>query len=71
MNRYILIGDIMQARVTLLIQDKLPECTSKAKCDDFCQNFCFLNSKPARRKLAQALCKIPWGRGELVASYAR
>lgn len=58
-------------RVTLLIQDKLPECTTKAKCDEFCQSFCFLNSKSARKKLAQALVKIPWGRGELVPCYAR
>jgi regulator of nonsense transcripts 2 len=58
-------------RVMLLIQDKLPECTNRAKCDEFCQNFCFLNSKSARKKLAQALVKIPWGRGELVSCYSR
>lgn len=60
-----------QARLLLLIQDKLPECTTKAKCDEFCISFCHLNSKVARKKLAQALIKIPYGRSDLVSSFAR
>lgn len=60
-----------QARVLILIENKLPECTTRAKCDEFCVNFCFLNSKSSRKKLAEALSKIPYGRGELVSTYAR
>jgi len=62
---------MLQARVLLLIQDKLPECNTKAKCDEFCVNFCFLSTKSARKKLSLALSKIPRSRGELVTTYAR
>lgn len=60
-----------QAKLNVLLDEELPSCTSKSKCDDFCVKFCFLNSKNARKKLSVALSKIPYGRSDLPAYYAR
>lgn len=54
-----------------LLQEKLPECTTKQKADEFCVSFCYLNSKGARKRLVAALLKIPRSRSELTATYAR
>ena len=42
-----------QARVLLLVQEKLPECMNRQRCDEFCVSFCNLNSKGARKRLVQ------------------
>lgn len=61
----------MQARVLLMLQEKLPECTNKQRCDEFCTSFCYLNSKGARKKLVQALIKLPRSRLDLTSTYSR
>ena len=61
----------LQARVLLMLQEKLPECTNKQRCDEFCTSFCYLNSKGARKKLVQALIKLPRSRLDLTPTYAR
>jgi hypothetical protein len=60
-----------QARVLLMLQEKLPECTNKQRCDEFCTSFCYLNSKGARKKLVQALIKLPRSRLDLTSTYSR
>ena len=54
-----------------MLQEKLPECTNKQRCDEFCTSFCYLNSKGARKKLVQALIKLPRSRLDLTPTYAR
>lgn len=54
-----------------MLQEKLPECTNKQRCDEFCTSFCYLNSKGARKKLVQALIKLPRSRLDLTSTYAR
>ena len=61
----------LQARVLLMLQEKLPECTNKQRCDEFCTSFCYLNSKGARKKLVQALIKLPRSRLDLTTTYSR
>lgn len=60
-----------QAKVLLLLQDKLPNCTNKQRADDFCVSFCYLNSKGARKKLVEALVSVPRFRTDLVSTYSR
>lgn len=64
-------GDTPHTRVLLLLQERLPECITKQRCDEFCASFCYLNSKSARKKLVQALMKLPRSRIDLAATYAR
>ena len=59
------------SKIDILLSEKLPECLSKEKVDEFCEAFCHMNNKGARRKLAQALTYIPRNRLELVSYYAR
>ena len=63
--------DTPQAKVLLLLQDKLPSCTNKQKADEFCISFCYLNSKSARKRLVEALVSVPRFRTDLVATYSR
>ncbi len=60
-----------QARVLLLVEERLPECINRQKCDEFCTSFCYLNSKGARKKLVQALVRIPRSRLDLTITYSR
>jgi regulator of nonsense transcripts 2 len=55
----------------LLLDEKLPDCISRQRCDEFCTSFCYLNSKGARKKLVSAIIKVPRSRVELTATYAR
>lgn len=59
------------AKLMALLTEKLPECMNRQKADEFCVSFCYLNSKSARKKLVQALARIPRNRIELIAPYAR
>lgn len=65
-------GDESRAsKLQILLTEKLPECVNKAKTDEFCVSFCYLNTKGARKQLVQALGRVPRGRGELTIHYAR
>jgi regulator of nonsense transcripts 2 len=59
------------AKLENLLTEKLLDCTSKTKVDEFCVSFCYLNSKNARKKLVQALVRIPRQRVELCSCFAR
>lgn len=59
------------ARVLLLVEERLPECVNRQKCDEFCTSFCYLNNKGARKRLVQALVKIPRSRLDLTITYSR
>ena len=58
-------------KVVILMQEKLPDCVTKQKADDFCVAFCYINTKNARKRLIQALYKVPRTRFELIPNYAR
>lgn len=53
------------------ILQKLPHCVSRDTCDEISVNFCFCNSKGARKKLIRALCDVPKTCLQLVPYYAR
>lgn len=63
--------DTPQIRVAALLEEKLPEATSKQRAVDFCVSFCYLNSKAARKKLVAALLKLNRNRYELFPTYSR
>eukprot|EP00798_Chlamydomonas_sp_ICE-L_P014700 gene14700-20740_t len=53
------------------VLNNLPYCVSKDLCDEIAVNFCFMNSKNARRRLIRALCDVPRASLQLVPFYAR
>jgi regulator of nonsense transcripts 2 len=61
----------MHHKLMTLLQDKLPEVVNKQKCDEFCVNFCYLNTKKSKKHLITALLKVPRTRYELIPNYAR
>jgi len=50
---------------------KLPELLTREQTDQFCVDFCFLNSKASRNRLVKALQDIPKGRLDLLSLYSR
>ena len=65
------VDESKSAKIIALLEEKLPECTSKQKADEFCASFCYVSTKNSRRRLVQALLHIPRSRHELIAPYAR
>jgi regulator of nonsense transcripts 2 len=65
------VADNRAQELNTLLNEKLFECVNKQKADEFCVSFCFLNAKNARRRLAQALIRLPRSRSELAPYYAR
>jgi regulator of nonsense transcripts 2 len=65
------LEDTPQVRVAALLEEKLPDVTTKQKANEFCVSFCYLNSKVARKKLVAALLKINRNRYELFGTYSR
>jgi hypothetical protein len=59
--------------MTVLLEQKLPECNNKQKADDFCVSFVTTSNgnKGPRKRLATALSKIPRNRSDLAPGYAR
>ena len=55
----------------MLLQEKLPECVTKQKVDEFCVAFCYISTKNARKRIVEALYKVPRTRFELIPHYAR
>lgn len=49
----------------------LPELQSKEAVDQVAMDFCFLNSKASRNRLAKAIQDIPKGRADLLPYYSR
>ncbi len=59
-------------KLTILLEEKLLECVNKQKVDDFCVQFtAFASNKAARKRLVQALIRLPRSRSELAPMYAR
>jgi regulator of nonsense transcripts 2 len=59
-------------KLTVLLEEKLLECVNKQKVDDFCVQFsAFAANKASRRRLVQALIRLPRSRSELAPMYAR
>ena len=50
---------------------ELPKCFRKDTIDDWAVEFCYVNSKANRKRLAQALYHVRWSSLELVPLYAR
>jgi regulator of nonsense transcripts 2 len=49
----------------------LPTCVSRDLCDELAVNFCYSNSKGARKRLVRALLDVPRGNLQLLPYYAR
>lgn len=58
-------------KLVTLLEEKLPECVSKQKADEFCVSFCHISTKNARKRLAQSMVRLPRSRSELSSTYAR
>ena len=50
---------------------RLPELQTREAVDQLAIDFCFLNSKASRNRLAKALQDIPKGRSDLLPNYSR
>lgn len=50
---------------------RLTSCVSRDLCDELAVNFCYSNSKGARKKLVRALVEVPRGNLQLLPYYAR
>ncbi|KAL8665757.1 MAG: hypothetical protein Q9202_002067 [Teloschistes flavicans] len=50
---------------------RLPELQTREQVDQLAIDFCFLNSKASRNRLAKALQEIPKGRSDLLPTYSR
>jgi regulator of nonsense transcripts 2 len=50
---------------------RLTSCVSRDLCDELAVNFCYSNSKGARKKLVRALVDVPRGNLQLLPYYAR
>ncbi|KAL9027192.1 MAG: hypothetical protein Q9196_004259, partial [Gyalolechia fulgens] len=50
---------------------RLPELQTREAVDQLAMDFCFLNSKASRNRLAKALQDIPKGRSDLLPNYSR
>eukprot|EP00879_Flechtneria_rotunda_P030238 GHRR01032845.1.p1 GENE.GHRR01032845.1~~GHRR01032845.1.p1 ORF type:complete len:618 (+),score=302.18 GHRR01032845.1:303-2156(+) len=53
------------------ILSRLPSCVSRDLCDELAVNFCYSNSKAARRRLMRALMDVPRGNLQLLPYYSR
>lgn len=58
-------------KLVTLLEEKLPECVSKQRADEFCVSFCHISTKNARKRLAQSMVRLPRSRSELSSTYAR
>ena len=58
-------------KLVTLLDEKLPECVSKQRADEFCVSFCHISTKNARKRLAQSMVRLPRSRSELSSTYAR
>jgi regulator of nonsense transcripts 2 len=54
-----------------LILSRLHTCVSRDLCDELAVNFCYSNSKGARKRLVRALMDVPRGNLQLLPYYAR
>lgn len=50
---------------------QLPKCISRDLCDELSVNFCYLNSKAARKRLVRVLCETHRSNLQLLPFYAR
>ncbi|BDA48017.1 Regulator of nonsense transcripts 2 [Coccomyxa sp. Obi] len=63
-------GRAGRAEVDALVEC-LPTLCSREECDDLAVNFCYMNSKGARKRMARALFVAPEGAPHLLAFYSR
>jgi hypothetical protein len=54
-----------------LLLARLPTAVSKELCDELSVNFCYVQSKGARRRLVRALREVPNGALQLLPYYSR
>eukprot|EP00887_Chlorella_sp_A99_P007640 scaffold20.g7640.t1 len=54
-----------------LLLSRLGSAVSKELCDELAVNFCYMQNKGARRRLARSLCDVPWGGLQLLPYWAR
>lgn len=49
----------------------LPTCVTRDGADEIAVNFCYMNSKPSRKKLIRTLCDVPKASLQLLPFYTR
>ncbi|GMH39542.1 hypothetical protein BSKO_07440 [Bryopsis sp. KO-2023] len=50
---------------------RLPTCVTRDGADEIAVNFCYMNSKPSRKRLMRALCDVPKASLQLLPFYSR
>lgn len=50
---------------------QLPKCISRDLCDELSVNFCYVNSKAARKRLVRIVCETHRSKLQLLPFYAR
>jgi regulator of nonsense transcripts 2 len=65
------VDETKAAKILVLLNEKLPEVINKQRADEFCVSFCYVATKSARKRLVQALFRVPRFRSELTVTYAR
>jgi regulator of nonsense transcripts 2 len=50
---------------------KLQSSTNRDKVDKLAEEFCYINTKNARKRVARELFRVPWDHIELIPYYAR
>lgn len=65
--------DTPHYRLTVLLEEELPECNRRELVDELAEKFCVNHgtSKNSRKRLAKALFQIPLSRLDLLPYYAR
>uniref|UniRef100_A0A061R4F1 Regulator of nonsense transcripts 2 n=1 Tax=Tetraselmis sp. GSL018 TaxID=582737 RepID=A0A061R4F1_9CHLO len=63
-------GEAVSGKLEMLLM-RLPACVSRDLCDEFSLDFCYHNSKAARKNLVQALVEVPRGAMQLLPHFAR
>ena len=64
-------GDLSDPSTLDLILNRLPTCVTRELCDELAVNFCYCNSKSARKRLVKVLVGVPRGSLQLLPYYAR
>jgi hypothetical protein len=54
-----------------LVLQRLPSCVTRELADELAVNFCYCNSKSARKRLVKVLVAVPRGSLQLLPYYAR
>eukprot|EP01038_Epipyxis_sp_PR26KG_P009687 gene9687-13040_t len=65
------VDESKKTKLHALLTERILDCVNKQKTDEFCVSYCYLNTKNAKKKLIEALIRLPRVRSELASSYSR